>query len=117
MNDREILDQLLESLFRSYSAIAKKLPFYEESESKFTTILNSQTKVARAILDCLSLMGDPKRQLMSRSKGKLDLAKMMEAVERGEKEAHKITLMTFKDASGRELSQGKKTLMRVKRAR
>lgn len=98
---------MLESLVQSYRVIKRKLPFYEESNSNFTTALNSQTKVARSILDCISLMRDPKLQLSSSSRGKMELARMMEAVQKAEEEVKKVQLLTYKDSSGRVI-RGKK---------
>ena len=59
--------------------------FYEANDSKFSTIINSQTKVAHAICNCISLSRDPKLQL-SPSRAKQDLAKMMSDVEDAKKQ-------------------------------
>ncbi|MDG6996913.1 MAG: hypothetical protein JRN52_13415 [Nitrososphaerota archaeon] len=83
MNEREILEQLLETHFKNYLAITKKLGMYEPDDPKYASLLNSQMKVTRSIQNCISLLRDPKKQILPRKKERSELATMMEAVKTG----------------------------------
>lgn len=108
MKEKDILDEVLDSLLKNHRAIGKRLAFYEDKEgTEFATFLNTQTKIARSIYECISLMRDPKKQILPGRRGKEELAKMMESVkglfdDRKDDESYfgKEPLMMRKDSYG-----------------
>lgn len=109
MNEREVLEELLASLIKSYNTIEKKLALYEEDDdAKYNRLLNNQMKVARSIQNCISLLRDPRRQILPGKIGRNELAKMMEFLDKAEKKenlltdkssrhSRKISMMQFKN--------------------
>jgi len=63
MNENEIIDEVLDSLVKSFRSVNGKLPHYEESDAKYTTLLNTQTRISKLIVMCISLKRNPKLQL------------------------------------------------------
>ncbi len=103
MNETDALKHLLETMSKEYDDLGKALLSFDESDEKYVRIMNTRNRIAKTILATISLMRDPKRQILfdDASESKRDVAKMAKEILESEKKA----LTIFKDA-GRS---GKKT--------
>ena len=103
MNEKEILQELLQSLYRKYASIDKKLPFYEENDSRYPILLNSQMKIVRAIQNCIAQLADPKRGFVSDKEWRKEFSNMMDKMTRADDEMKskidKVPLMSYKRGS------------------
>jgi hypothetical protein len=100
ISEKEILQQLLQSLYQEYFTVTKKLPFYEENDSKFTVFLNTQMKIVRAIQNCIAQLADPRRGFVSEKEWRKEFSSMMDKLssESGKTVVEKTPMKTFKDA-------------------
>jgi hypothetical protein len=102
ISEKEILQQLLQSLYQEYSTIKKKLSFHEENDSKYTVLLNTQMKVVRAIQNCIAQLADPRRGFVTEKEWRKEFSRMMDKLTPDTK-IEKNPMLTFKDASGHHL--------------
>ncbi len=115
INEKEILQQLLQSLYQEYVSVTKKLPFYEENDSKYSILLNTQMKIVRAIQNCIAQLADPRRGFVSEKEWRKEFSKMMDKLTTSSDiDVEKTQLLTYKGAS---IPATKRQLMMVKKKR
>jgi hypothetical protein len=114
MNEKEALQHLLDTLIKDYDRYQRILETLDPSDKKYVPIANTVNRYARTIAATISLMRDPRRQIMSdhRDKTKLAVSELAKEIIEEEQKARlgnlpsnskKTTLITFKDKYGNRI--------------
>ena len=97
MSHKEIAEEVLGELVKSHRTLVKKIPFYEDNDKRFGTLLNNQVRLARTIIGYLATLEDPKSGIAAKNNGD-DLVKLYERLGSGIVDGIvKMQMMTHKD--------------------
>ena len=111
MNETQALKHVLETLCKKYDFIDEAASTLDKNDPKFVHLTNSQNRIARSILATISLMRDPKKEIMfdRTAEAKQDVAKLAkEIIESGDefRGEEKRNLMTIKFQKGGSKTSG-----------
>jgi hypothetical protein len=121
MNESEVLRHLLDTLCEKYDIYQKELSTLDPKDPKYVSLANTSNRQARTIIATISLMRDPKRQVMfdNFDREKRDMSRIArEIIENEEKRAgygEKKALMTYKDWNENKISFPKKRKLIVRK--
>lgn len=76
MKDEEILESILQSLLRDFNRIENRLILNEDNDEKLAKYVNAKQRTSKSILDCISMIRDPKFVTLSDSQ-RNDIASMI----------------------------------------
>ncbi|MHB1907739.1 MAG: hypothetical protein ACYCQJ_02565 [Nitrososphaerales archaeon] len=79
MKEDEILQLLLMSLLADFTRIEKHLVLYEDDSDKLSVFTSAKQRTAKSILDCLSMIRDPRFQSLNEDQ-KRDFARMISSL-------------------------------------
>jgi hypothetical protein len=104
VEEGEILQSILQSLLRDFNRIENRLVLNEENDEKLAKYVNAKQRTSKSILDCISMIRDPKFVTVSDSQ-KNDIASMIARLKRAgipnnnsEDVSEKHQLITTKDS-------------------
>jgi hypothetical protein len=104
MNETEALKHVLETLCKKYDFIDEAVSTLDKDDPKFVHLTNSQNRIARSILATISLMRDPKREIMldRAADARHDVAKLAKEIVEQDEKLHggKKNMMTIKSKRG-----------------
>ena len=103
-NDIDVLTHILDTLCKKYDHLDQVTARMDESDAKFAQLANSQNRIAKSILATISLMRDPKKQILIDSDERADLSRLAKEVL--EETSRKVALMfTREDEPVKKISR------------
>ena len=106
MNEKEVLLQILDTLYSRYTTVEKKLEFLGPNNEKYPILLNGQMKVVRAIQNCIAQLADPKRAFVTDREWRREFAKAMEILGKIEAErTEHVPMITYKGGRQRSIKK------------
>ena len=88
MKDKEILQQVLDTLHADFQRLGKKIELYETEDSRLEKLVNSRQRIASSLLQCIAMKRDPKIFTPAvLNEVAADLAKMMMNLDETKKKA------------------------------
>ena len=127
MNETEALRHVLDTLCKKYDSVDSATSILDHNDTKFAQLMNAQNRIARSILATVSLMRDPKREILldRASEAKQDVARLAKEILEAEKSREdKKRLAKYKDEKGKvlagsqakKITSGEKTALSSKKA-